>query len=94
MSATDNTRPLEVIEDDPSALHIPRNSGSHSMVITGRANSANGSSKPNRMVLHRQGRGLIKTMLRKARRELDTDEIDIPPCPAERRSLGWRAALA
>lgn len=94
MSRTDNTQPIEVIETDPSILRIPRNSGSHSIVIAGGANSFNGKAKVRRKQLHHKERGFVKTVLRRARLMLDLDAVDIPPHEATRRSLNWRTELA
>jgi hypothetical protein len=94
MSRTDNTQPIEVIETDPSFLRIPRNSGSHSMIIAGGTNSQNGKSKTIRRQLHHKERGHVKGFLRRARLLRDVDTIDIPPHPVTRRSLNWRAGLA
>lgn len=96
MSKTDNTRPIEVIETDPSTLRIPRNSGAVTYHIAGGANSStkNGADKLNRRHSHSRVRRHVGDVLRQARHVLDRDDIDLPPHRAERRQFGWRTGLA
>jgi hypothetical protein len=94
MSRTDNTQPIEVIEADPSFLRIPRNSGSHSMIIAGGVNSEGSKTRLTRRQFHHKVRGQVRNALKQAGLALDFDTIDIPPHRVTRRQLGWRAGLA
>lgn len=89
MARSDNTRPIAVVQQDQSAQYF----GVNSIVVTGGINSEAGHGKRRRNEATRRVRRHVRGVLRSALLLThDPDLIDIPPTPANKRSVGWRYA--
>lgn len=91
VSRTDNTRPVEIVERDASALVIKKSWGK--ITITGGVNSENGHGKAMRNQAQRKLRQRQRTFNRKAahRAARGPEEIgELAPTSAVKRSVGWR----
>lgn len=90
MSKTENTRPIKVIEADPTAPRFTRASGL-TVYLIGGANSDKRHGKPERKrsqrVIRQHERHCLTNAVRLAH---DPDLIDFPPILAMNRSVGRR----
>lgn len=91
MSKTENTRPIKVVEADPTTPHFTRANGTTVHLVAG-VNSEKRYGKSKRKRSQRVVRQHMRHYLTNAvRLAHDPDLIDFPPIRAMYRSVGRRA---
>ena len=91
MSRTDATRPLNVHEEDPNAVHVRRAKGGSDTILRSGANSEYGRGKSRRKNSASQRRQRDRKVCHDARTLINKEDLQIPVIRADRRFVGLSA---